>query len=107
MIRKLSWCAVVVVLGCASPWKVSGGPKECVSMCRGWGMDLVGMVGVGNQDPTGAGATACVCELPGKRAAVSTGSSGIAAGTSAVIVAIHESEQQEKQKQQEKFQTFH
>jgi hypothetical protein len=84
----------VLAGGCASPWKISGGPPECMQMCRGWNMELVGMVGVGNQDPSGAGATACVCEIASKQGAVRTGSSGVASSSSAVIVAIQESEQQ-------------
>lgn len=89
----------LIGLGCASQWKISGGPQECVSMCKGWGMELAGMVGVGNQDPTGEGATACVCQVPGKSGAV-TGSAGIAAGSGAIIAAIQEKERQEQQQAQ-------
>ena len=52
------------VAGCASDWKIHGGPQECFQMCQSWNMQLVGMVGVGSQDRTGGGATACVCEIP-------------------------------------------
>lgn len=98
MIRKLVVGVVsVMVAGCASPWKISGGPPECMQMCRGWNMELVGMVGVGNQDASGAGATACVCELASKQGASRTGSAGVASSSSAVIVAIQESERQAQQ----------
>jgi hypothetical protein len=99
---------VVLVLflsACASPWKIHGGPKECTQMCSSWGMQLTGMVGVGNQDRTGYGATACVCELPRPAApapgAVSSGAVGMATGTAAVVVALEEARRQEEQQQQQ------
>ena len=102
MITKLVIGVVsFVFVGCASPWKISGGPPECMQMCKGWNMELVGMVGVGNQDPSGAGATACVCELASKQGAARTGSSGVATSSSAVIVAIQEAERQAQQQQQQ------
>lgn len=55
-----------VLPGCASDWKIQGGPKECREMCSGWGLEFAGMVGVGNQDRTGNGATACVCQVAPK-----------------------------------------
>jgi hypothetical protein len=46
-------------------------------MCKKWELEFVAMVGVGNQESTGDGATACVCQVPGKQAPVPapTGSS--------------------------------
>ena len=86
------------MLGCASQWKIQGGPQECVQMCRNWNMELTGMVGVGNQDATGPGATACVCQV--KRAAgapanAEPAASGIAASSAAVIAAIEEEQQRQ------------
>ena len=89
------------MLGCASQWKIQGGPQECVQMCRSWNMDLTGMVGVGNQDATGPGATACVCQVKpaaGAPASADPGASGTAASSAAVIAAI-EAEQQRQQEQ--------
>jgi hypothetical protein len=64
-------------------------------------MELAGMVGVGDQSSTGGGATACVCQYPGKEGApVRTGSAGISAGQAAAIVAIQEAEQQQQRNQQ-------
>jgi hypothetical protein len=98
---KLAGCVLgFVALGCGSPWKISGGPKECVSMCRGWDMELAGMVGVGDQGPSEGGATACVCQVRGKTEAADTGSAGIAAGSSAVIAAIQEAERQKAAEEQ-------
>ena len=31
-------------------------------MCKSWDLEFAGMVGVGNQERTGDGATACVCQ---------------------------------------------
>ena len=44
-----------------SKWKIHQGPAECMEMCKGWDLEFAGMVGVGNQDRIGDGATACVC----------------------------------------------
>lgn len=88
------------VFGCASPWKIHGGPGECVAMCRGWNMELTGMVGVGNQDSTGEGATACVCEIPTAGGEVATGAVGTATSTAAVVVALQQAQQQQQQQQQ-------
>ena len=52
-----------VLSGCASQWKIQGGPEECRAMCKNWELDFVAMVGVGNQGSVGPGATACVCQV--------------------------------------------
>jgi hypothetical protein len=86
--------------GCASQWKIQGGPQECVQMCRSWNMELTGMVGVGNQDATGPGATACVCQVkraPGAPASAEPGASGTAASSAAVIAAIEEEQQRQRE----------
>ncbi len=51
-------------VGCVSGWKVQGGPKTCVEMCKGWDLEFAGMVGVGDQSRGGDGASACVCQVP-------------------------------------------
>jgi hypothetical protein len=93
---------VSLLAGCASQWKIQGGPKECMQMCAAWDMELTGMVGVGNQDASGPGATACVCQ-PRKTAdapgATAVGSPGAATGMSAAIVALQEAERQQRQQQ--------
>lgn len=88
---------VMLLCGCASQWKVQGGPKECTKMCADWGMQLTGMVGVGKQGRSGGGASACVCELPSGSAGASTGASGTSASTSAAIVAMQVQQQQQQQ----------
>jgi hypothetical protein len=97
-----------VLSACASQWKIQGGPKECAQMCRNWDMELSGMVGVGSQDKTGPGATACVCQVR-KAAGAATPSgnelaaSGTAAGTAAAIVAIEEAERSERQRRDSQY----
>jgi hypothetical protein len=86
------------MVGCASQWKIQGGPPECVQMCRNWNMELSGMVGVGNQDATGPGATACVCQVKraaGAAADAELAASGTAASSAAVIVAIEEEQRRQ------------
>lgn len=95
---------VLSLVGCASQWKIQGGPQECVQMCRNWNMELSGMVGVGNQDATGPGATACVCQV--KRAAgaaegTELAASGTAASSAAVIVAIEEEQRRQQEQAQQ------
>lgn len=100
-------CLVVCLLGlggCASQWKIQGGPKECVEMCRNWDMELSGMVGVGNQDATGPGATACVCQVrktAGSATSNELAASGTSAGQAAAIVALEEAQRQQQQQQQQ------
>lgn len=64
---------VILVTGCtaASKWKIQGGPQECKAMCDGWDLEFSGMVGVGNQDRSGEGATACVCTVKNESASIS------------------------------------
>jgi hypothetical protein len=89
----------LTLAGCASQWKIQGGPHECRAMCHKWNMELTGMVGVGNQSATGPGATACVCQVR-KTASLDTqgvAASGTSASTAAVIVAIQAAQQQQQQ----------
>lgn len=72
------------LLGCASNWKIHGGPEECVQMCNKWGLVFAGMVGVGDQSRTGEGATACVCQV----AAPAQTSGGSAAATASLAAPI-------------------
>jgi hypothetical protein len=87
-VTKNGWLklSLVVLLsqgvGCASGWKVHGGPKTCVEMCNGWDLEFAGMVGVGDQSPSGAGASACVCQVRKPDAKERTG--GAAAATASL-----------------------
>ena len=50
---------MVLCVGCASNWKIHGGPSECEEMCEEWGLEFTAMGGVGDQGKFGQGATAC------------------------------------------------
>jgi hypothetical protein len=65
MAKRSVWAFALMVIcsGCPSAWKIHGGPQECLRMCKSWNLQFAGMVGVGNQDPSGDGATACVCQV--------------------------------------------
>ena len=100
--RKLivSACAAFcLATGCASDWKIHGGPQECIEMCQGWNMELTGMVGVGSQDRTGGGSTACVCEIPRPGGQVPAGVAGTATSTGAIAVMLAQAQQQQQQQQ--------
>ena len=58
----LSGCIDLTPQAPASKWKIHQGPSECIEMCKSWDLEFAGMVGVGNQEKTGDGATACVCQ---------------------------------------------
>ena len=63
--KRAVWALALAAVcsGCPSAWKIHGGPAECIRMCKSWNLQFAGMVGVGNQDPSGDGATACVCQV--------------------------------------------
>ena len=85
--RRIILAAVLALTGCASQWKILGGPPECRVMCERWHLKFAGMVGVGNQDRTGEGATACVCLDPEMAQGAVAGAGGSSASLSAPIVA--------------------
>jgi hypothetical protein len=89
-----------LVGGCASQWKVHGGPAECMSMCQEWDMELAGMVGVGDQGRTGGGASACVCTVARPGTSGSVASAGTTASLAGAVVAIQQSQQNQQQQQQ-------
>lgn len=94
---------LLVGTGCAgSQWKVHGGPAECQTMCADWNMQLAGMVGVGNQDRQGGGASACVCEVVSAAGAnAATGATGTSSALSAAVVAMEQALRQEQEQQQQ------
>jgi hypothetical protein len=79
---KNGWLTLSLVVllsqgvGCASGWKVQGGPKACVEMCNGWDLEFAGMVGVGNN------ASACVCQV--RKSAAKDQMGGAAAATASL-----------------------
>jgi hypothetical protein len=80
----------LAMAGCASQWKILGGPPECRAMCEGWGLEFAGMVGVGNQDAVNLrneGATACICLDPKVTKGAVAGAGGAGASLSGPVVA--------------------
>ena len=94
MVRTACLLVAWLLPACASQWKVQGGPQECMRMCKSWGMQLTGMVGVGDQGRATGGASACVCELP-RSSGGNVAAPGTAASTSAAIVALQQQQQQQ------------
>ena len=71
---------------------VDGGPSGCESKCKAAGMQLVGMVYMGEYSD------ACVCALPGKAASTEkylVASAAVAGGASGVIMQMRR--EQERQ----------
>ena len=67
-----------------SPWKIHGGARECMDMCRLWDLEFVAMVGVGDQGPATEGASACICQLRKSAATAEVlGAAAAAASTAA------------------------
>lgn len=89
----LAFFVLLVGAGCAlqrpSPWKVHGGAKECIEMCKGWDLEFAGMVGVGDQGNATDGASACICQRKsaGATAELLQASAAAAASMAAPIAA--------------------
>jgi hypothetical protein len=86
----LTLTLALAMAGCASQWKILGGPPECRAMCEGWGLEFAGMVGVGNQDAVNLrneGATACICLVPKVTKGAVAGAGGASASLSGPVVA--------------------
>jgi len=93
MKRLLALGAVAVMLtasGCATSFNGSAkvdSPKECVTICQNWGMDLAGMVAMGEYT------NGCICRVRGERLSLNSigssvllSSAGAAGGTAAVYM---------------------
>jgi hypothetical protein len=72
---------VFAMLSCATTFsgsaKVPNGVEGCKARCSSYGMELIGMVALGDYSD------GCICEVPGRRAAVS---GGVASGAAAAAV---------------------
>src|SRR6266851_5406486 len=99
---KLSWWLLIGFLalsGCATTFhgspKIEGGPVGCKTQCSGWGMEMVGMVAMGEYSDS------CICQVP-STAPKSTSSSVSASG--AAVAGVW-SEMQEAERQRVRLQT--
>jgi hypothetical protein len=56
---------LLVFGGCATSFTgaahIESGPKGCMAICTGWGLEFAGMVAMG------AYSNACICNKPGKK----------------------------------------
>jgi hypothetical protein len=98
------WLMLPVFAGCfgtGSAWKVHGGPQECVRMCTGWGLEFAGMVGVGNQQAWGDGATACVCQVRGASPITPQAAATAASLAAPIARAAEEKRRREKEEEEE------
>lgn len=71
--------AALALPGCATAFTgsamIEGGPRACAAKCSSWGMEMSGMVAMGEYSE------ACVCNVPGKQVShdnVSAVSGGVA-----------------------------
>src|SRR5687767_7275713 len=75
---------------------VPNGPVTCQARCAAWGMELVGMVSMGENYTDG-----CICAVPGKGpVAMSLASGAIAGGTVGVELQRRAAEAQQQRQQQ-------
>jgi hypothetical protein len=93
-------CAVFAGFGpgCATSFTgsahVENGRQGCESKCKGQGMEVVGMVYMGEYSD------ACVCGVPGQTSSVHglrVASAGVAAGAAGVVMQMRAQEQQHHQ----------
>jgi hypothetical protein len=69
MKRILSFLFILLLTGCATSGftefrgsaKIKGGPSDCEAKCRGWDMELVGMVALGEYTD------GCICKKKGSQ----------------------------------------
>jgi len=79
----------VCVSGCATSFTGSAkvdGPKDCRTVCDGWGMDLAGMVAMGEYT------NGCICRVKGEQLSMKAIGSSLmssAAGASGGSAAVY------------------
>jgi hypothetical protein len=81
--KLTSLLGCLILAGCATTFEgsahVPGGPSGCHQTCASWGMELTGMVAIGEFSD------ACICQ---PRAAVGATACGAAAASNAAVVAV-------------------
>ena len=87
-------CLALLTAGCATSFSGSAkvdGPVECRKICRGWGMDLAGMVAMGGYT------NGCICRAKGEQLSLDeTGrsvllsSAGAAGGSVGVLLQMQD-----------------
>lgn len=98
MIREITALALVgLIAGCATSFTgsphVENGRSGCESKCKGQGMEVAGMIYMGEYS------SACVCEVPGQHASrrrILVGASGAVAGGVAGVEMQRQREEQNR-----------
>ena len=79
--------------GCATSFTgeahVEGGPSGCHAKCKAWGMELSGMVAVGEYSD------ACICRVSGKGGGGGDESAAVGAAAVGVITQMREAEERQ------------
>jgi hypothetical protein len=82
-----------VATGCATAFTgeahVPGGPAGCDARCKGWGLEFVGMVAMGEYSD------ACVCRRPGAQTALLDTATSAAGGAAGVVMQMRRAEQRQ------------
>lgn len=85
--------ALLALSGCATSFigsaKIEGGPQACAVKCRSWGMEMTGMVAMGEYSE------ACVCNVPGKQVSQAD-VSAVAGGAAGVMMQTQRNQEQQQ-----------
>jgi hypothetical protein len=81
--------------GCATSFTgnahVSGGAPGCEAKCKSWGLELAGMVAMGEYSD------ACICRRPGEKTALLDDAAGAAGSAAGVVMEMRRAEQERQQ----------
>jgi len=99
--KRILWLLIFLVLaGCAAPLttftgdaKIKGGPSGCEAKCNAWGMELVGMVALGEYTE------GCICKKKGSQLSMQDVEETLSlslGGLSGGVVAAVESERRDR-----------
>jgi len=92
---KLSWLILVgfvALTGCTTVFrgspKIPNGPEGCKAQCTSWGMEMAGMVAMGEYSD------GCICQVPSTPKANRSAVSGAGPAVAGVWIQMQEAEQQ-------------
>ena len=81
--------------GCATSFTgnahVAGGAPGCEAKCKSWGLELAGMVAMGEYSD------ACICRRPGEKTALVEGAASAAGSVAGVVMEMRRAEEQRQQ----------
>ena len=86
---------VMMAAGCATSFTgnahVNGGVAGCEAKCKAWGLDLAGMVAMGEYSD------ACICRRPGEKTALVDDAASAAGTMAGVMMEMTRAEQERQQ----------